>query len=174
MHSRFSLHLQRTYGSKHIAELIIFTSQVTMDQLQLHLVPEPKDTRKRVHQLGFKAKKVYRRSRYLHAVRLTARLQGGAVPPLSNDDLQLLRDYKTCLLREQLNDAVLQFGHGDIRNNDGTRTAIGGSSAGRTRRELDRAPDLDYGAFRHTKLRTTHRDPEDDAPQRKRRRKKKS
>jgi len=143
MHSRFARHLQRLSGSKQFAEIIVFTGSINLEVLQraaggasqpareTRRPPTEQQTRKRA---ALEAKCQYKLGESL-ARRISARRI--RVDELNQRDSDLLKDFRSGVLLERLNLAVVQHGHGTLRQVGGRTLQIGGSSGGMTRSLLD-------------------------------------
>ena len=160
-HSRWCRHLQREFGSKALAELIVFTGRVEVEYLRKH-TPEDeppaaegepaerdasRDAQQSRHQL--KLRVIVAKSRCKAGKWLQKRLQSGRLEEsnLYNEDVELLRDLRAGTLLRERNDAVAAFGHGKLVNDRGEELHIGGSTGGRTRRTMGTYTDPDLSAF---------------------------
>ena len=142
-HSRFSCHLQRVGGSKHVAELILFTGCVDPGELRKSLkkaadehpvVDRGPDEKEALKTAADNAKHRYRSGR-LFAERSSK--DPKFYKSLSFDDQRLVEEFKNDSLRVRMNEAIIKRGHGTLVHGDGSRLAIGGSTGGLTRRNMD-------------------------------------
>ena len=142
-HSRFSLHLQRIGGSKHVVEAIIFTGCVDPEELRNNLakfaeerpvVNRGPDEKEALKLAAENAKHRYRSGR-LFSERSSN--DPKFYKTLSAADQQLVQDFRDDSLRVTANQAVIKWGHGTLIHGDGRRLAIGGSTGGLTRRIMD-------------------------------------
>jgi len=142
-HSRFSCHLQRVGGSKHVAELILFTGCVDPVELRRSLkkaadehpvVDRGPDEKEALKVAADNAKHRYRSGR-LFAERSSK--DPKFYKSLSFDDQRLVEEFKNDSLRLSMNEAIIKRGHGTLVHGDGSRLAIGGSTGGLTRRNMD-------------------------------------
>ena len=142
-HSRFSCHLQRVGGSKHVVELILFTGCVDPVELRRNLkkaadehpvVVRGPDEKEALKLAADNAKHRYRSGR-LFAERSSK--DPKFYKSLRFDDQRLVEEFKNDSLRLRMNEAIIKRGHGTLVHGDGSRLAIGGSTGGLTRRNMD-------------------------------------
>ena len=152
--SRWHLHLQRTCGSKPMWEMLAFTGRFDVAFLrqavpQKEEAPEGAEAAARVERQRrreLQHAKAEARARYKHGARL-ARLSeqlGRERCKFTLMELEVLRNWQSGRLREELNHAIWNFGHGRMENAAGEFIDIGGSTGGLSRKVLDdwRQPDL--------------------------------
>ena len=142
-HSRRRRHLQREFGSKQIAELIVFTGKISPEFLHklsedgpvaetrsAELAREKRELKMR----AVKSRHMLKYGKYL----AKAMSQGRRAPDdLTDEDQRILREYESGELQEICNDATRRHGHGKIVLAAGEVMNIGGSTGGKARRLLD-------------------------------------
>ena len=143
MHSRFHLHLQRVAGTKQMAEFILFTGRVDIDALRqlARGAPQPDNNLAARHDNKHLKHRVRTARYWFHkATSLQHSIAMGSArqAPLSFEQVHLLWKLRDGTLQQQLNQAVLAYGHGTLRTQDGgSSVSLGGSTGGQTRTILD-------------------------------------
>jgi len=147
-HSRWCRHLQREFGSKAIAEVIVFTGRVEPAYLDdLDENPPARVERDNRDRVDLRDRVISAKYRYRQGKALANREARGLLP---HDDVErgLLDHYNSGRLRKEKNDAVLAYGHGKLVNDGGEELHIGGSTGGRPRRLMGTYVEPDLEAFR--------------------------
>ena len=127
--SRFARHLQRVAGSKHIAELIVYTGRVDVEELKRlgDIVCKPMESlAKRDNNLQLKiqaaeAKVCLRQGKYF-----SSRIERGYLDPdnLLPSEKELVTKFKEGKLQRAACEAMLAYGHGTLRDEHGNVTEI--------------------------------------------------
>ena len=149
--------MQREFGSKALAELIVFTGRVQVEYLEEH-TPQDEGVRlaedaaslEERQQLRFKV--IAARHRRKVGERLLKQVEDGARSQwsLTREQAELLQLAHTGALRREQNAATEAFGHGKLVNDHGEVLHIGGSTGGRTRRVMRTFIEPDLAAFHST------------------------
>ena len=148
-HSRWSKHLQREFGSKALAEVIVFTGRVDAAFLERFATDEPRPYPPSETIKSKRLKLKVERIKAKHALKWAAFLDRGlrrqktTWEELTPEEKGLVDDFNSGFLRHQLNVATQNHGHGKIVTATGEEVNIGGSSGGKVRRLLDNHRDLD-------------------------------
>jgi hypothetical protein len=138
MHSRWGAEMQRRLGSKNLWELVSFTGQFSVDFLTriTDAVASQPDVLVTNTQQKNKAHALKCRGEYRWACSLDNQRQSGR-SRFGDWEWKLLKDFDSDKLRRQSNDATIAYGHGRIKNADGSVTDIGSETGGLTRTILD-------------------------------------
>ncbi len=143
-HSRFARHLQRVGGSKQIVEVILFTGCADIEMLRKaagpaatspaeSLAARPENAQ--LKRTAFVAKQRLREGNRLVNLMGQGKLDDGR---LAAREKQLLQQRVSGELLRDANSAIIAYGHGTLRSEDGTSSlALGGSTGGRTRAIID-------------------------------------
>jgi hypothetical protein len=142
-HSRFARHLQRLAGCKQVAEVIVFTGSLNLKVLERAAggasQPAMQTRRSPTEQQARKRAALVAKCQYKQGEAIARQISGRLIreDELRQRDANLLRDFRSGVLLERLNMAVVEHGHGTLRGVGGRTLQIGGSSGGRTRELLD-------------------------------------
>ena len=138
MHSRWGAEMQRRLGSKVLWELVSFTGQFSVDFLTrvTDAVASQPDVPVTNSQQKLRAHALKCRGDYRWACSLDNQRQSGR-SRFGDWEWKLLKDFDSDKLRRQSNDATIAYGHGRIKNADGSVTDIGAETGGLTRTILD-------------------------------------
>ena len=143
-HSRFSRHLQRVGGSKQMVEVILFTGRADIDMLREVAdrgAPQPAGgLAARLDNANLKRTAHAAKQRLKVGTRLANSKDQGKPHErrLTLREKQLLEDHASGKLQRDANSAMIAYGHGTLRSEDGSRSlALGGSTGGRTRAIID-------------------------------------
>ena len=142
-HSRWCRHLQREFGSKQIAELIVFTGKISPEFLHkfsedgpvaetqsAELAREKRERKMR----AVKARHMLKFGKYLEKALRQGRF---SADDMTDEEHRILEKYASGELQAICNEATRQHGHGKIVLSAGDVMNIGGSTGGKARRLLD-------------------------------------
>ncbi len=156
---RWCRHLQRVCGTKQIWEVLAYTGRFDVDLLRQTLqfaeaeeeleMPASASEEKRGRR-ALRHAKAEAKARFIEGRRLASRRdmerQGGASQPASSGQetvtftrkqLEVLEKWDNGMLRQELNKAIVEVGHGRLKNATGEFMDIGGSTGGGSRRIID-------------------------------------
>ena len=156
---RWCRHLQRVCGTKQIWEVLAYTGRFNVDLLRQTLqfagaeeelempasASEEKQRRRALRHAKAEAKACFIEGRRLASQRDMER-QGGASQSASSGQetvtftrkqLEVLEKWDNGMLRQELNKAIVEVGHGRLKNATGEFMDIGGSTGGGSRRIID-------------------------------------
>jgi hypothetical protein len=156
---RWCRHLQRICGTKQIWEVLAYTGRFDVDYLRKAIqapdaeeepeisasASKQKQQRRALHHAKAEAKKAYKEGERLARHRLLKRLHdtfqvAGSdqeAVTLSKNQLDVLKQWDSGWLRNALNHAIVELGHGRIQFRTGDFLEIGGSTGGGSRRVID-------------------------------------
>jgi hypothetical protein len=166
---RWCRHLQRICGTKQIWEVLAYTGRFDVDYLRKAIqapdaeeepeisasASEQKQQRRALHHAKAEAKKAYKEGERLARHRLLKRLHdtfqvAGSdqeAVTLSKNQLDVLKQWDRGWLRDNLNQAIVELGHGRLESQTGDFLEIGGSTGGGSRRLIDGWVPLDWREF---------------------------
>jgi hypothetical protein len=166
---RWCRHLQRICGTKQIWEVLAYTGRFDVDFLRAAIqspdaeeepeisafASEQKQKRMALYHAKAEAAKAFNEGARLARHRDIKR-QGGAsqlagsdqeAVILSKNQLDVLKQWDRGWLRDALNQAIGEFGHGRLESQTGEFLDIGGSTGGGSRRLIDGWVPLDWREF---------------------------
>ena len=122
-----------------MAHLVVFTGRTDFASLSTMCATswakEEANKETKEEKRSQRAKKIRARSDFNYAMKLEAGIKKGKLreEELGDEGRELIEKLRSGALREAINNAVLEFGHGRVTKPDGTDCDIGGSSGGRVR-----------------------------------------
>ena len=153
MHSRWSRHIQKLGGTSQMWTLLSFTGRFDVEFLEDAMVRgqkgpvsmpgERSEQQKEEVREAQMARAMWRRGAMLE--RLQEENKGkGKETSLNPEQLRILKEYQSGMLRRQANKLTIISGHGRLKNADGSFVDIGGNTRGFVRTVLDgrQTPDI--------------------------------
>ena len=122
-----------------LALAIVFTGRVNADELREAQESQPGPSKPRdawLKTAARAAKYRYKTGKLLHK----RVCRGDSIDDFTEEERQLLNDFRSGVLLHNKNRAVVTFGHGTVHNEFGEAVEIGGSTQGLTRTLLDLTP----------------------------------